>query len=419
MTNSAVRVDSAYTAIDNLLDPSINQLAVAVSGGGDSLALLHLVHSWSEVSTKKIYAVTVDHRLRPEAQQESQFVKAVAKNLDLPHETLVWKHNNIHGNIAEAARQARYRLISEWACANGIDTICLGHTQNDQAETMLMQLARKAGVDGLSGIPFKNERYGVKWIRPLLRIKRQELRDYLNTIGSPWIEDPTNYDSKFERIKFRNIVPLLAQAGLTVEALAGSAENLQNSKQIIDDVVLASAQRIVNVTKIGEYVLSAEFWELRHEIQVKLLARMLQFLSNEPKPRRMTSVKNCISQLSENGAATLSKFCVKKCPRGEILVYQNLSNVQSPTAANCLWNGRWLVRGSGLNRLRLEALGNKGFEAIDDTKKEYGRKRLVSSPSLWTKEQQLVATLFENQKTEFEFVDTKGKLRLIEFLKVN
>ncbi|MGJ8618282.1 MAG: tRNA lysidine(34) synthetase TilS, partial [Sulfitobacter sp.] len=117
-------------------------LGVAVSGGGDSMALLHLLHGLSALHGTKLRAVTVNHGLRPEAASEAQMVQAFCATLGVQHDTLMWKDWDGIGNLQNAARQARYQMMADWATIHGISTIALGHTADDQAETFLMRLAR-------------------------------------------------------------------------------------------------------------------------------------------------------------------------------------------------------------------------------------------------------------------------------------
>ncbi|MGB7261684.1 MAG: tRNA lysidine(34) synthetase TilS, partial [Albidovulum sp.] len=127
-------------------------IAVAVSGGSDSMALLSLFARIQARRGGQLRAVTVDHRLRPEAADEAQAVAAFCQKINVQHDILVWDHGEITGNLQDQARRARYGLIGEWAQRSGIGHIVLGHTADDQAETFLMGLAREAGIDGLSGM---------------------------------------------------------------------------------------------------------------------------------------------------------------------------------------------------------------------------------------------------------------------------
>ncbi|MEM7216173.1 MAG: tRNA lysidine(34) synthetase TilS [Pseudomonadota bacterium] len=186
-------------------------LIVAVSGGSDSTALLNLAASWASITDVDLRVVTVDHGLRPEAAAEAAFVAGVCEGLGLQHFTLAWQGMKPVTGISESARHARYLLIEEFACDVGATEILVGHTCDDQAETVWMRNSRNGGnpqFRGLSGMPeLMLLPSGVRVRRPLLNHSRQELRDYLMAIGQVWIEDPSNHDRSYERVRARqNIV---------------------------------------------------------------------------------------------------------------------------------------------------------------------------------------------------------------------
>lgn len=183
-------------------------IIVAVSGGSDSIALLLLASSWAKSVDATLQVVTIDHGLRPEAAAEAAFVSGVSEGLGLPHLTLAWDGIKPDSGISQAARNARYELLEEFALDIGAKTILVGHTANDQAETILMRNARgEEGQQGrgLSGIaPLMLLPKRTKLMRPLLDLSRSELRAYLKEMNQSWIEDPSNSDEAYERVRIRN-----------------------------------------------------------------------------------------------------------------------------------------------------------------------------------------------------------------------
>ena len=152
-----------------------DKLGVAVSGGGDSTALLVLLDDWRRDGGPELAVATVDHGLRPEAAAEAAEVAALCGRLGVPHETLAWRWDG-KGNLSDAARRGRLRLIAGWANGRGIGMVAQGHTADDQAETFLMRLARGSGVDGLAAMAARRTAEGVAWVRPLLQVRRGEFR---------------------------------------------------------------------------------------------------------------------------------------------------------------------------------------------------------------------------------------------------
>ena len=184
------------------------------------MALLHMVAEIASRTGRAVCALTVDHRLRPEAAAEAAFVGRACKALGVPHEVLVWDHGAIVGNLMDAARDARYRMMADWARGRGIGFVLLGHTADDQAETFLMGLARSAGLDGLTGMRPHWQQGGVTFLRPLLGLSRAALRSYLQGKGQVWIDDPTNDNDRYTRVKARRALKALKPLGVTVDRLS-------------------------------------------------------------------------------------------------------------------------------------------------------------------------------------------------------
>ena len=198
MTGSAAGDSDAallQAARNAFLPETPARIGIAVSGGGDSMALLHLMHRRAVEGGPPVAAVTVDHGLRPESAAEAAGVAAFCAARGIPHQTLRWQGPSETGNLMDQARRARLRLIAAWAQGAGgpgIGHVVLGHTADDQAESFLMNLGRAAGIDGLSGMRPAWHEQGIHWARPLLGHSRAALRDYLRRHGLPWVDDPSN-----------------------------------------------------------------------------------------------------------------------------------------------------------------------------------------------------------------------------------
>ncbi len=153
------------------------RIGIAVSGGGDSTALLlSLARGFAETGVT-LHAATVDHGLRPEAAAEARAAAGQAADLGISHDTLRWQGWDGAGNLQDQARRARYALLSDWARGQGIPTVALGHTSDDRAETVLMRLGRAAGVDGLAAMHRERWVDGIRFLRPMLSLTREDLRE--------------------------------------------------------------------------------------------------------------------------------------------------------------------------------------------------------------------------------------------------
>jgi tRNA(Ile)-lysidine synthase len=175
------------------------RLALAVSGGADSLALAALAARWAASRGGSGIALTVDHGLRPAAAAEAEWVAAAARRLGLDHRTLRWRPPC--GGVTQAeARAARYRLLDEAAAAEGCLHLLVGHHRDDNARTVAMRRRRGDGP-GLAGMPAVRELDRVRLLRPLLGFPAVRLRATAATLGHGWIDDPSNRDSRFERVR--------------------------------------------------------------------------------------------------------------------------------------------------------------------------------------------------------------------------
>lgn len=189
-------------------------VCVAVSGGGDSLGLLYLCADWARQIGREIYALTVDHGLRPEAADEAAGVAAHCAALGITHQTLKW--HPPAGPVGQArSRRARHLLLASAARALGSHLLLMGHTCEDQAETIAMRASRAETGEGMAGMramavsPVWPEGRDIFIGRPCLDIQRGTLRDYLRQIGVNWVDDPSNLDTTYERVRVRQA---LAQA---------------------------------------------------------------------------------------------------------------------------------------------------------------------------------------------------------------
>ena len=218
-----VAVDTAKQFLSTFKAPG--RLLVAISGGSDSTGLLLALAdaiSSGGFSGFSLCACTVDHGLRAQAADEARKVAALCAARGIPHVTRVWQGEKPKTGIQAAARQARYRLLADAAEEIGATCILAGHTADDQAETIAMRQSRSrpdaAGLAGMAGGVLVDRRVWV--LRPFLRLERSAIRNYLASIGEGWIDDPSNTDTGFERVRIRQalsatdpVLPQLADAG--------------------------------------------------------------------------------------------------------------------------------------------------------------------------------------------------------------
>ncbi len=211
-----------------------------MSGGGDSVALLHMFASWAgRESGAAPVVLTVDHGLRAESAAEAELTVGWARALGLSTHILRWHGCKPEANVEDKARAARYRLLGAWCIKNGVRNLFLAHTEDDLAETFLLRLGRGSGVDGLSAMraraPLPCPGFeGVQVVRPLLGISRAQLRAYLPAKGASWLEDPMNQDERFARSRIRKAMPALEAAGISPTRIAQAAQHLVRAREALD-----------------------------------------------------------------------------------------------------------------------------------------------------------------------------------------
>jgi tRNA(Ile)-lysidine synthase len=213
-------------------------LAVAVSGGADSVALALLADRWARARRGRIVALTVDHCLRTESAAEARTVARWMAARDIASVCLKWRRDEgDHAGVANLqarARAARYRLMAEWCAARSVLHLLLAHHRDDQAETLLLRLGRGSGVDGLSAMAPVAETYAVRLLRPLLAFPRARLEATLRGLDQPWIDDPSNRNARFARVRLRALAPALASEGMTSERLAATAARLRGAREALE-----------------------------------------------------------------------------------------------------------------------------------------------------------------------------------------
>lgn len=364
------------------------RMGVAVSGGGDSMALLHLLAGLYARRGGVLVAVTVDHGLRSGSADEAAQVARECAYLGVAHRVLPWHGWDRKGNLQDAARQARYGLMAEWARDCGLDAVALGHTADDQAETVLLRLGRRSGVDGMVGmVPARRER-GVLWLRPLLSIGRETLRRYLTENGMVWIEDPTNADLRFDRIKARHALGLLGDMGIDADSLAVVAQNMAEAREALEVFVKQAAQTCAHVQAGAVVFRRAAFGRNPAEIQRRLLGHALRWIAPAPYPQRRAGLEQLMRALTEGRATTLGG-CALVCRKDEGWLFRELNVVAKQVApVCCTWDGRWrCAPAAGAvapEGAELRTLCANGLKQCDNWRSlNVPRRVLLSHPALW------------------------------------
>lgn len=373
------------------------RIGLAVSGGGDSMALMVLTSRWAaaQADPPQLHAITIDHGLRPEAADEAAQVARAAAALGIVHQARRWDGWDGRGNLQAAARAARQRLIAGWAAEAGLGAVLLGHTRDDQAETLLLRLARGSGLEGLSGMAPARREAGLLWLRPLLEATRAELREVLRAAGVAWCEDPSNADTRFDRVRARQLLEGLAPLGLDSRRLARSAAHLQEGRALLRRLDRLEAARAVR-QEAGDLLFLAAIWaEWPPALRRRLLAAALQFVGGSPYRPRLDALEGALADVAQGRAATLAG-CLLRPERAGLRICREAAAAAGPAPAGATWDGRWQVRradgaapGEGL---AIAALGEAGLAQLPapppGTRPRAAR---LADPALWQGERLVAA----------------------------
>ncbi|WP_407696750.1 tRNA lysidine(34) synthetase TilS [Sedimentitalea xiamensis] len=367
---------------------------MAVSGGGDSVALLHILSRCFEPGAVEVAAVTVDHGLRPQSAREAEEVGELAERLEIAHTTLRWTGWDGTGNLQARARDARYRLIGEWAKTLEISVVAFGHTADDQAETVLMGLARSSGVNGLSAMPVRRTLHGINLLRPLLGATRQELRDYLRGHDIAWSEDPSNEDDRFDRVKVREALKLLAPIGLTAQVLSDVAGNMAQAREALDWFGFLSARDLAVVDGGDVSMDLRRFRTLPAEIARRLLTRAILWVGGQDQVLRRVPVSQALDAARQGRAITLGG-CHVLSHGNRIWVCREFNAVRHERSGpQEIWDRRWRLDGPCEAGVEIRPLGRKGVSDCPDWRLT-GRplSSVIASPAIWKDDELLAAPL--------------------------
>ncbi|MCD1625941.1 tRNA lysidine(34) synthetase TilS [Seohaeicola saemankumensis] len=401
MTQQAVAAQGlALRAVTAALQGN-DRVGIAVSGGGDSMALLCLAQQAAAPLGCKLAVATVDHGLRAGSASEAADVARYCAAQGLPHDTLLWEHGPVCGNLQAAARDARYGLLAAWARAREIPTVLLGHTLDDQAETFLMRLGREAGLDGLSGMARQFARNGVQWHRPLLDTTRAKLRDTLISAGLGWSDDPSNEDHRFDRIKARTALQALGPLGIDAAGLGRVMSQLQDARDALRHAVHRVAVQAIR-QDYGALVIDWPALEAEPpEILRRCMVSALVWVSGAPYPSRREDLALVIAAMADEGQKTLSGCIVKRQGQAVRIMREHRAVRDLVTRTDAIWDHHWRLDGPHASALHIGALGEAGLRNCPDWRATgLPRAMLLASPAIW-EDQRLVAAPLAGHGTEW------------------
>ncbi len=331
-------------------------VALAVSGGPDSMALMLLVDRWRRArlqqkqSAPDLTIFTIDHGLRKDAADECQFVLDKAKELGYDAHVLQWKGEPPLSRIQEMAREIRYQLLAEACHLRSIKTLMTAHHLDDQAETVLMRLARGSGVDGLCAMALQSRRYGLQLLRPLLEFEKAQLLALLQANDWQYMTDPSNKDARFERVRLRERSSELKKLGLSAKMIGLTARRLRRAKTALNET---SDEFLVDHAFVSDYgtarIDQLALFDAPDEIAIRALSKVLRMCGGSQDVPNMARLEKLIGRLKEDFSTNRTLAGCRLIAKGDFWLIAReagrITELEKPIVpGGCMfWDNRYIV----------------------------------------------------------------------------
>lgn len=348
--HSAVAFD---TAMAQFTIPPRANLAIAVSGGADSMALVLLLLKWSATHNVFLHALTVDHCLRDSSSAECAQVSDWLAGRNVSHTVLRWdggaQKRKIASSPQHAARNARYDLMNQWCATNGFGYLFVAHHADDQVETFLMRLARGSGIEGLSAMSPISQRSGIFLLRPLLNFTKLQLVEVCRDRGQNWVVDPSNNSDASARVRFRKAQEVLEREGFTRQRLLNTVQHLRRAKLALDQAVNEFFESAGRFDGFGVARLSVRKLEnAPEEIGLRTLSRILMAVGGASYGPRFKNLKSLYDRIVSGPwrDATLHG-CFIKHDGADLVICRETAKIAASLNIlinkNVVWDGRFQV----------------------------------------------------------------------------
>jgi tRNA(Ile)-lysidine synthase len=369
-------------------------IGLAVSGGGDSIAMMHCAAA--VLDPKQVFVFTIDHGLRPDAVTEIALVAAQARALGLMHIVVKWQWDGT-GNLQAAARAGRWCALSALAAEHNVRAIWMGHTQDDQIETFMMRLARGSGVDGLTAMQITTQRDGLGIFRPLLDISRADLRAWLTHHGIEWCDDPSNEDARFDRVRARQMTKALGDLGLTAKRVLQTIDHMQAAQRTLHHSASDFARDHIRQDG-GDLIVAAQALQIAQaDAPRRVFAGAIGWVGSRAFRPRFEQLKDVAARALQGETATLNGCILTPQKDGTFRLSREAAATKPMTAtgasSDLIWDHRWRLSGPIQTDQTVKALG-EGIKLCPDWRQTgTPRTSLLASPALWQDDALIAAPL--------------------------
>ena len=301
-----------YKEFSSLLNPK-ESLAVAVSGGPDSLSLAFLAKCFSIINKVKVSYFIVDHKLRRESSKEAKYVSDLLKKIDIKCKILSWNEKKPANNIQAVAREKRYQLLANECKRSKINNLLVGHHLDDVLENFIIRLTRGSGLKGLISFnkrtKYKSENLHI--LRPLLDLSKGDLVFISKKVFKFYIKDPSNRNEDFKRIRVRKLLQSLEKEGLDKSKFVLTINNLKDSDRSIKFYENKNMkENIVFLKEKKTCILKKEFFDQAHEVILRSLTIIIQTIGKKYYPTRGKSIDELINRIENK---SFSKITLGGC----------------------------------------------------------------------------------------------------------
>ena len=300
-----------------------NNAIVAVSGGPDSLALSFLIKIYSLKKSLDVKYYIVDHRLRKNSTKEAKNVQKHLKKFCINLSILTWKGSKPKNNIQSISRDKRYKLLIDSANKLKIKNILLGHHLDDLFENFFIRILRGSGLNGLVSLDRETQRDKVTLIRPLLEFNKNDLIYLSNYVFGSYVNDPSNENDKFKRVKIRNFIKQLSSEGLDKEKLLLTVRNLKLANENIKHYVRENLEKNLTVLpNKNNVILKKNFFSHSNEVVFRSFTEVLKIVGKKYYPVRGKKIEKILQtiKVKKSFQSTLGGCMIKKVNETIIIV---------------------------------------------------------------------------------------------------
>ena len=298
-----------------------NNFIVAVSGGPDSLALAFFSKIYSIKKSLKVKYFIVDHKLRSNSSTEALFVKGLLKHFSIDLNILKWIGKKPTSNIQSVAREQRYKHLIQQTKKLKINNILLGHHINDVFENFFIRFLRGSGLNGMVSLDKKSVIQNVNILRPLIHIEKQDLIYVTKKVFNTYVEDPSNNDENFTRVRVRNLIAKLEAEGFDKKKFKLTIKNLKHSNNAIKFFYEKNLRENSIIFK-NKAILNEEFFNYPEEVLFRSFSQILKLIGNNHFFARGKKIKKILETLSykTNAKCTLGNCVIEKINKTVIVL---------------------------------------------------------------------------------------------------